>query len=226
MNVNAQNCTPDESITTPGFYPREELDVVIVDEDFKQIIQVLAIKDTSVMLGNQQVVAIIDSIVLLDVFGLPNGFTYSCNTPTCKFSHPTVGCVSLEGKATENQVGMYPLRFRVRTHARVGILRIPQEDTIEAYNLHVSIDGTISIENISENSISVYPNPTVNGVFYVKTNEEIQIATLIDGTGRTIETLVDVNQNQKIDISHLPSGLYWMEVQTASGLTRHKVLKM
>jgi hypothetical protein len=226
INVKAQNCTPDETITTPGFYPREELDVVIVNEDFKQIIQVLAIKDTSVAFGSQQVTAIIDSMVLLDVFGLPEGFTYSCNTPTCQFSHPNVGCVSLEGRATENQVGVYPLSFRIRTHGRVGLIQVPQVDTIEAYNLHVSTDGTISIVNISENPITVYPNPVVNGNLHIKTDEQILNISLMDATGRKIETPIDIDQNQKVYIGHLPAGLYWVEVQTASGFIRQKVIKM
>lgn len=222
--IVAQNCSPDATITSPGFYP-EELDIVKVGEDYEQTIQVLAIKDTLVVFAGQSVTAIIDSMVLVDVFGLPEGFEYACNSPRCLFKHPDVGCVKLYGNANASQVGVYPLTFKVTTYGRVGILRVPQTDTLQAYNLIISLDGKVAIEKAGLTTPTVYPNPNISGILIIESDEVVNEVFVSNVLGEKIDFQHPTSNRNTIDITSLSAGVYWIAIATVTGVYHHKVIK-
>jgi len=223
--VFAQNCTPDTTITAPGFYP-ETLDIVKVNDDYEQIIQVLAIKDTLVEFAGQKVIAIIDSIVLINVIGLPSGFDYVCNSTRCLFRHPEVGCVKLSGKANESQVGMFPLRFVVTTYGRVGLLRVPQTDTVDAYDLFISLDGKMDLKNKNkiENTLIIYPNPNSNGRVQILIKDEILNIKLTNKMGQEVKDFSFLEKDKMLDVSSLSSGVYTITITTAGGSYTQKLV--
>ena len=47
------------------------------------------------------------SYTLVSIDGLPNGFTFNCNTPNCTYPQGQIGCASISG--TTNQYGLFPL---------------------------------------------------------------------------------------------------------------------
>ena len=89
------------------------------------------------------------------------------------------------------------------------------------------------VENITEQNvkISIYPNPS-NGIFEIK-NEKIKIKNIkiTDITGKTIHNLARghaplyiENAPLQIDISNQPTGIYFINIQTETGIYTEKLI--
>src|SRR5687767_4284434 len=72
--ANAQICTPDTSMKNSGMSPRNLPDGK-TGFAYSEVIQFKFPKDTSFQ-GNK---APIDSVILIKVEGMPQGFTFQCN---------------------------------------------------------------------------------------------------------------------------------------------------
>jgi len=74
--------------------------------------------------------------------------------------------------------------------------------------------------------VYVYPNPT-SGVIQV-TSYELQVTgiEIFDVMGRNVGTLRATSlQNGTIDIAHLPTGVYFLRIQTEAGTITRRVIK-
>lgn len=221
--VWAQECVPDNTLTEPGFYP-EDLMPAVAGEAYEMVLQVRSISDTVVQFAGNQVKALIDSIQLTGVLGLPAGFSYSCFTPNCTFLSSETRCAKLTGQPRTEDVGTYPLEFPIIIYARVGVLRIPQPDTIRTFTLYVT-NGTASIRENSElPQTDIFPNPARNEVNVKFTGAEmpLKVYTL---QGQKIYDRV-LKGSARIDVSEWSSGVYLFELpDAASGtLIRKKVV--
>jgi len=74
-----------------------------------------------------------------------------------------------------------------------------------------------------KNSIHVYPNPATNKLFVNAASKAINKIQLIDITGKVVYSNITVNQNAIIDLSRFKSGLYFVQVYTASNMYSTKV---
>jgi endonuclease I len=70
----------------------------------------------------------------------------------------------------------------------------------------------------------VFPNPASHH-FYLETELEVLQITLFSASGHIVLTKKPVNPQAKININHLPPGLYIVEVQTRKGVVRRKLIK-
>lgn len=74
---------------------------------------------------------------------------------------------------------------------------------------------------------SVFPNPS-DGLFTLQTEqiEVPQFLTIRDVSGKIVINQNEINtKNTEIDISNLPSGIYFFEVQFGDSIETHKVIK-
>ncbi len=80
--------------------------------------------------------------------------------------------------------------------------------------------STLSINEVNLADIfSFYPNPA-NNFIIISNTEWIKSKTLYSITGQLVKK--DINQNEKIDISHLQKGVYLLEIETTNN---QKVMK-
>jgi len=95
---------------------------------------------------------------------------------------------------------------------------------------NLSVQGFINVGintyNI-DNQITVYPNPTT-GELRIK-NYELRIdgIEIFDVYGRKVSShhLIVSSSHHLINISHLPSGIYFIKIETAKGTVTKKVIK-
>jgi len=71
-----------------------------------------------------------------------------------------------------------------------------------------------STRKLNKSQINIYPNPA-NTIINIITNEKLSSVTILNQTGQTILK----EQKNTIDIAHLPSGIYFIQVHLASGQT-------
>ncbi|MCX7550378.1 T9SS type A sorting domain-containing protein [Xanthomarina sp. F2636L] len=85
-------------------------------------------------------------------------------------------------------------------------------------------DSTLGIDIVSlnTNSVKLYPNP-VNDRLFVKSPETIKAVSIYNVNGQLIK---EVNiMGKSIEVASLPSGLYFVKVNTVNGETTRKVIK-
>ncbi|MFY9309660.1 MAG: T9SS type A sorting domain-containing protein [Bacteroidia bacterium] len=77
----------------------------------------------------------------------------------------------------------------------------------------------------ANNSVSVYPNPS-NGLFNLKASSKIESYTVYDQLGRMVSTEHLITDNQIVNMSKMPDGMYYLTVRFKDGTTsRQKILK-
>ena len=96
---------------------------------------------------------------LTSVIGLPAGFSYSCDPPTCFFPGGSTGCINIVSSGpTINQVGLYPLTLMTTTTVDAGFgIPIPQDDVIDDYYIEVlNFNGCTDSTAINYDSLALY----------------------------------------------------------------------
>lgn len=88
-------------------------------------------------------------------------------------------------------------------------------------NITEMCDG-LSLEDVRNNEITFYPNPTIGNIFFEKTIEKIEV------TSQTGKTLLVFNNTSAIDISDLPKGVYYLKLYTNNQaiLQKIKIIKV
>lgn len=203
-DATAQKCTPDTTIKQTGFYPAV-LDTAEIDVAYQQILQIRVLKDTTILLFGTQQKAYVDSIILVNILGLPAGFTYECYNTTCRYVPDTTGCAVLNGKAKASDAGVYPLKLAVNIFGHLaGGFRAVQPDTIR--NLTLVVRGaSASVVDFDATPFKIYPNPSNNGIIHLNTSPNLLPATFewysLDGQllGQTLinESTMTLDLNQK-----------------------------
>lgn len=85
--------------------------------------------------------------------------------------------------------------------------------SIPNYNLGaISQEDCITSQNkIDDNYIKVFPNPASNNL-YIESQKSIKKIKIYDISGKMIQTISSNLQSHTIDISHLPNGIYVLQV--------------
>ena len=84
----------------------------------------------------------------------------------------------------------------------------------------------LSITNTpNANSIKVYPNPATNTLFVATKNNEVNTATIIDYSGRTVATYNMTGNNLAINTSSLAAGTYVLTLTNATQSTTIRFVK-
>ena len=98
----------------------------------------------------------------------------------------------------------------------------PVEYTVTAENgdeqiWTVTISTLAGLTDLSENIISIYPNPS-NGIFTIN-NEQLTInnLTITDITGKTIKQFTIFNSQFTINLNNQPDGIYFLNIETENG---------
>jgi len=127
--------------------------------------------------------------------------------------------------ATVNTAGM----VTAKTLNGIAIIRATNPASGEYGDCIITV-GTgsplLGIEDQNIDDITIYPNPTT-GIFVIKNYKtEMGNLELFDVTGRTIETNLYIQPElNNVDISHLPTGIYFIRIKNDNEMIIKKVVK-
>jgi hypothetical protein len=96
----------------------------------------------------------------------------------------------------------------------------PSGDELYTQSFKVEEDISTGIDEIANNSFSIFPNPAVNEI-NVKTNGTIQNLELFNTSGQIILS----STSSKIDLSNTPSGVYFVKALIDGETSIQKVIK-
>jgi hypothetical protein len=209
--LKAQNCNPDMNITEPGYYP-ESLPPGTAGESYNEIIQLHIPADTAINFMGTDVTAIIDSIIITSVQGLPEGLSYACNKSSCSLPGGETSCASVYGTIAADAGGIYPFVIPVRIYTRInGSFPFQQNDTI--FRLGMEVNNVMSIKNSAggKEVLAVYPNPaseTVN-IAFTQSASSLEIS-IRDIHGKAVSIPLEKELNiLKLDTRTLSPGIYY-----------------
>lgn len=215
-NANAQ-CAIDTNFNHVGYYPTE-LDTAYVDSFYSQIIQFKFPEDTLVF--NNRIK--FDSFKIESINGLPPGFSYDCDTPSCVYPGGGQGCVSLEGMPLDSMVGVYKVNVKVRGY----VFNFSQAQTeerdlviIEAKIDTTNDTSTTLVQKINFNqNIKIYPNPVNSKSIITFYSDQADFGNfqIINVNGALVESRsFSIKQGKNLIAfrnNNLPSGLYVFKI--------------
>lgn len=222
--ATAQICTPDTSLKVSGIIPAQN-PAGFVGVPYESVLHFRLPKDTQVTFLGQQVTATIDSMEILKVEGLPAEFSFACGNTGCIYYPEVTGCAKLSGTPAPTSVGSNPLLIYLRVYGRVGPIATFQDDTVRRYNLDIS--GGSNVDEVANEKPLLYPNP-VKDFLHVNLPPRIAVAELavMDIYGK-IMLLQSVKNAEYIDLSHVPSGIYFISLLSKTEQTlKWKIMKL
>jgi hypothetical protein len=95
----------------------------------------------------------------------------------------------------------------------------------------VDLDGrsesfdVVMIQNKS-NDVRIYPTQVVNSINIELTNDKLSTLSILNSSGM-IQTMIRLNSSfNSVDISDLPSGIYFVKVESENSITIEKIVKI
>lgn len=92
-------------------------------------------------------------------------------------------------------------------------------------NFTLEIYDTSGNNDVSKNSVSIYPNPANDELYIRSLNEQITAITIVDISGKLIVQKYLTQKTLKMDVSDLSKGMYFIEIQTKSQIFRKSFIK-
>ena len=93
--------------------------------------------------------------------------------------------------------------------------------------IYKTTNGGVNIlENILNDNITIFPNPTSNLVTIENSIYPIQSIILFDVSGKEVKTVSNINNNKTvISLSDIENGLYIVKIVTEKGIINKKIIK-
>lgn len=96
------------------------------------------------------------------------------------------------------------------------------EDTV-TLNFIAPIEGTVSLNTTDLESnnekLLLFPNPT-KGILNIKTSQRTDQINVFDATGKQVKSFQNIQD--KVDVSNLTNGIYYLEILNSKGKFREK----
>ncbi len=231
LKTSAQ-CIPDPNLNSTGFSPAV-LPYSYVGTPYNQVLSFKSPRDTVAYVNGNLVNVVIDSVIMIDLRGIPNNYSYQCLN-RCAILGGDKGCALLTGEADSSQVGAYRIEIFLNTYYHLRdfpSIRQNRIDSGDSYQFRIFLPtGLASIFSVDAPiEIKAYPNPA-------KTNVNLDLSSLphhtsgtfvvVDALGRTIsEGNFNNNLAPAINIASYQNGLYKCMIKTEEGVYYTSFLK-
>ena len=83
--------------------------------------------------------------------------------------------------------------------------------------------GYVGIDELSNESLSIYPNPAKNELIINNGELKIEQISIIDVTGKIVKAIIGTVNT--VNVSDLTRGIYFIQIQTEKGLVNSKFIK-
>ncbi len=122
----------------------------------------------------------------------------------------------VKGSGTSNELNNYEYVHK-RPSLEINYYRLKQID----FDGNYEYSKVISVRNVGDNNIKIYPNPTDGEIEVIGVGEAE--VTIINSLGKIAKEQSLINQG--LDISDLPKGLYFISINSDNKLIMEKIIK-
>lgn len=170
--------------------------------------------------------------VTYDVSGLPNNLTSICDISNCEYPSGTDGCIAING--TPVQSGTFPVDVSMTINIQIPAITVPIIGTViypgssqdmpafSAQQYDLVINSSSGINNLNNESILIYPNPTSDvAVLEILGEKDIKI---YDNLGKLIFQEENVNSALELSKEELGIGLFIIKIVDNNKIWEEKLI--
>lgn len=224
------NCTPDNTITETGMYPRNLPDAK-AGLAYSEVIQFKFPKDTLNPFTGERIN--IDSVHITKVEGMPAGFAYKCNKNNrCSYMGGENGCVVITGNPTASMIKHYTVKVSANAYVKFGATSVPVafSDTVSlnvigASGFYSAKKSAVNVFEVKQNQPNPFSRSTI--IEYYSPNTQPANFKVFDILGHVVysKELNAVAGENKItfDRNGLKNGIYFYSVQMGNKLITKKM---
>jgi uncharacterized Ntn-hydrolase superfamily protein len=117
-----------------------------------------------------------------------------------------------------------PVHIYGKSQNQYDVLLISENQYCPADTFKNTVELLVSVQEIKNASVNVYPNPSLHTVHIRSTFPVVNIQ-VYDVTGRELRHIYNMNSNT-INVKHLPEGVYRIRVTTSSGVFTRSIHKI
>lgn len=227
LGASAQ-CTPDMSHTELGVYP-STLPNLCEGDNLDQVLTIVAPNSAQFDYNGFPVNLNIDTVWIKDVKNLPNGASFTCETPECYIATKNdlnYTCINVDG----NSLAAYDNEIEVVLTVRAYAPGIGSQKVDTSYTIPLTIDATGTAGCIatssndfdfSEDDLSIYPNPVSStSSVYINLNSdeyaEVELFNIVGEKKANVFRGKLTSGNNKVSLSNkvesLEKGIYLLKV--------------
>lgn len=166
--------------------------------------------------------ATISSYTVTGVTGLPTGFTYTCSASNCEYAGGSAGCAELTGNATAAQIGTHNLTINIQAIISFMGGSIPVNHSFPGYKL--VIEEQLSSKIVAPDEIYIFPNPATSTISVVNAHK-FESLEVYGVNGQLVAQKAITSAEEKIDITALKDGVYFIHLVNGSSSSIHKFVK-
>ncbi|MDL2243720.1 thiol protease/hemagglutinin PrtT [Bacteroidales bacterium OttesenSCG-928-J19] len=97
---------------------------------------------------------------------------------------------------------------------------------LNSFDIQVLPEGSVNIDDIDTDNITIYPNPIADGILYINSKEWIKTLSVYNTTGQLWLTIYPSQSGEiSVPVDNLPSGLYILQIETEIGMKTQKFNK-
>jgi hypothetical protein len=89
----------------------------------------------------------------------------------------------------------------------------------------IRVNVITQLEDADDDRIMFYPNPNSGFVHYSFSGITIRRLRSLDVAGKEIKSFIPENQQGRIDMTVLPTGIYLLQLESDKGLSYRKIMK-
>lgn len=223
-------CTPDPYLNGTGFTPAE-LPYSYTDAPYSQVLSFMAPRDTTTTFNGNQVDVIVDSVIMLELRGVPANFQYECLN-RCAIPGGGKGCALLSGQAQESQVGAYRIKILLQTYFKIKNApnQFSRIDSGDSYQFRIyKTTGLGLIMGAAATAIKAYPNPANTSISFdlsMLPHHSAGSVVIVDVLGRKVyEGAFENNNAGNIQVAGWNSGIYKCMIRTGEEIYYNSFMK-
>lgn len=228
-------CTPDTAINSAGgyLYP-VVLPFATAGVQYSQVLTFRVPLDTFINVAGTNITARVDTAQLINIYGIPTGYSYQCNIAGCYWLGGSIGCAKLSGVSDTSTIGSYSMLIAILSYVRLGnnapYTYLQRVDTSSYIFKIQAATGIFEIEPYV--MLKAYPNP-VNDKLTIELNDiktNNNTIEVFDNTGRKVFVKEFSKPSvyaykEEVDLSNLSKGLYTVVLTTDDKIQRTKVIR-
>ena len=167
-----------------------------------------------------------------DITGLPSNLSYVCDSNACQYPSGANGCIQISG--TPIQSGTFPVDVNMTINVQIPAITVPVIGTVlypgsgqdipsfPGQHYDLLITGSSGINNLNNDQIAIYPNPTSNiAVLEIAEKQDIKV---YDNLGRLIFTKNNITFTLELSKEKLGAGIFIIEISNETKIRREKLI--
>lgn len=145
-------------------------------------------------------------------------YIYQANAITDSFAIRDIQKITLKNTLTRSEMQVYPKGGSVKNYSKSNI-------NVMSFTPYALPQPDRNAVPYADASVQIFPNPTTGKLTIGNRQLPMNQISIYNIFGIVVAKYVVTDISAEIDISHLPKGLYYLQIRNADGMFTKKIVK-